>query len=202
MIGREAFRLLKAEPTSHIKWVLSADFALTEKEQAPKRGHDPDFTAIVKLGLWEPVAGEARLVLSWVRKGQLGPNDALELVRRALVAEPRGTRLRSGQANVDALYLAQLRREPDLLGYSIRNVDKKVLKGDKVTLATPWIEMAQAGLFYVVENGAGVREFLQDVELFPHGAHDDVEDAISIGAAYFGLATGPQQARNVRMSFY
>jgi phage terminase large subunit-like protein len=62
--------------------------------------------------------------------------------------------------------------------------------------------MAQAGLFYVVENGAGVREFLQDVEQFPHGAHDDVEDAISIGAAYFGLATGPQQARNVRMSFY
>ena len=53
------------------------------------------------------------------------------------------------------------------------------MKGDKLTRALSWANRAEAGKVVLV-RGPWINEFLDEVTLFPNGAHDDQVDAVSL----------------------
>ena len=53
------------------------------------------------------------------------------------------------------------------------------VKGDKLTRALSWANRAEAGKVVLV-RGPWINEFLDEVTLFPNGAHDDQVDAVSL----------------------
>lgn len=195
MAGRDNFKTLPKAPTSNIRWVLCVDWAYTEKQTAPKQS-EPDYTAIALLGLWRP-SGEqdvARLVLAYAARIQADQFGAKQFVKTNILSVGRNVPVRSAQDGIDRLFLSGMRADPELLHYSIKNLAR--IPGDKVTKATPWLEIAQAGYFYVV-SGPWNEMFFSSVEVFPYGANDDVEDAISVGAHHFGLGDVKRQIQVV-----
>lgn len=207
LVSGDKFIMLPSIPPDHVQWVLATDFAITSKEAAPKSRPDPDYTACSLVGLWTPNGNrhDARLVLAYVNQEQLDPHHALDLVKASALESHRitGKRIpiRSGQANADRLYLAHLRGHTDMLHYSILNVPRKLLPGDKVTKATPWIEMLHAGRFYMV-NGAWNETVKKSVSSFPKGAHDDIEDTLSVAVAYFGVGHKSHKPHTSTVNFY
>lgn len=63
-------------------------------------------------------------------------------------------------------------------------VSSFVPRGDKLTRATPWLALIDAGRFYIVLNEDGsapnwCQIFLDELETFPGGKHDDICDSLS-----------------------
>lgn len=201
VVGRANFRILPTAPAKDVRWVMPIDWAYTERQLAPRKNHDPDYTAVGLLGLWTPNGNrdDARLVLAFAARIQADQFGAKQFVKSNIQAVGKRVPVRSAQDGIDRLFLSSMRSDADLIGHSISNLAK--LPGDKVTKATPWMEMAQAGNFYVVV-GPWNDEFFNSVERFPHGAHDDYEDMLSVGAHYFGLGHQRRQASAERMKFY
>ncbi len=71
--------------------------------------------------------------------------------------------------------IQELRREPTLAGIVLRGV--KVDK-DKMTRALPWAARAEGGKVALV-RGPWIPAFLDEVSMFPEGAHDDQVDTVS-----------------------
>jgi len=199
LAGREAITVLAVAPATGVRWIYGTDWALTEKQASPKAG-DPDYTVIARVGLWQPDrTGQARLIISHIERGQLGPAAARKMVKDQLVAAGRAAKMVSGQANFERIHLADLRADPQLMGVSMRNMTRKQLMGDKVTRATPWLEMAEAGLVYAVA-GAWNNDFFNELENFPHGAHDDQIDAISVAVIALGIGARDKKARSANVA--
>lgn len=200
LVDQAQFKPLPALPTKHVRWVWGTDWAITEEEQAPSKKKDPDYTVAALVGLWTPGGNseEARLVIGFVRRGQKNPHEARKLVKETVLSMDRRIAVRSGQANVDKYHLSSMRRDADLIHYSIKNLSRKELAGDKVTKAQPWLEMAHAGNVYVVQ-GDWNDDFYREVESFPHGAHDDQVDAVSVGVHSLGLARRSRKATSAKV---
>lgn len=186
VVGRNNFKMLPVAPKLDIRWVMPVDWAYTEKETAPRKTNDPDYVAVGVLGLWTPGGNrqDARLVLAYAARKQAGQHEAKQFVKQNMLALGSSIPVRSAQDGIDRLFLDAMRQDADLIRFSIKNLSQ--MKGDKVTKATPWMEIAQAGNFYVVAAPWN-DDFFSSVERFPHGAHDDYEDMISVGTHYFGL---------------
>lgn len=61
-----------------------------------------------------------------------------------------------------------------------RLIIKDVLPSkDKVGRANPWVAKAECGKFFVV-RAEWNKQFLEELKQFPHGAHDDQVDAVSV----------------------
>lgn len=192
VVGRAQFKSLPSAPTQDVRWVLGVDWAFTEKQVAPTK-NDPDYTAVSLVGLWTPTNNkdDARLVIAYAARKQANQHEARQFVKAQMQAVGKRIPMRSAQDGIDKLFLDAMRRDADLVGYSIKNLGH--IPGDKMTKATPWLEMAHAGLVYIVA-GAWNDEFLTSVERFPHGAHDDIEDAISNGVHALGLGQKERKA--------
>lgn len=155
------------------------DFAATEKK---RRGDDPDWTA----GLALAKSGGTYYVEHVVRL-RAAPGGVEQVVRQT--TEIDGVTVRVG-----------LEQEPGASGKSMAASYVKLLDGfsvrafrptgDKVTRAMPWLAQAQAGNVKLVA-GAWTQAFLDEVEGFPDGAHDDQVDAMS-GA--YGMLCGRGEA--------
>lgn len=207
LVSGDKFAMLQSVPTTHIRWVLATDFAITSKEAAPASRTDPDYTAATLVGLWTPNGNrdDARLVVANMQQGQLDPHTALDLIKSAADQARRITGkyipIRSGQANADRLYLHNLRGHTDMLQYSIANLPRKLLPGDKVTKATPWIEMLHAGRVYLV-SGNWNDTVRSAVTSFPKGTHDDIPDTLSVAVAYFGVGHKSHKPHTSTVNFY
>lgn len=186
MVGEANFRVIPAMPKANIKWVWGTDWALTEKQVAPKRKNDPDYTVAALVGV---NTESGRIVIAQIVRGQLNQHDAREMVTTTVLGTGEKYPIRAGQANVDKIHLDEMMRDPRLVGFSIRMLSRKEHGGDKMEKATPWLERAQAGLVDVVA-GAWNPYFFSQVENFPHGAHDDDIDAVSVGVAALGIDPG------------
>jgi len=204
MVGREHFKMLPSRPQEHVKWVWGTDWALKEKEAAPKSGHDPDYTVAFMVGLWTPEGNreDARLVLAAMYRGQHNIHDARALVKAAAKKSdphiPIVAADNKGQVALDYVALDGLRRDPEMLHHRIKSIS---MRGDKVTRAQPWLDRVHGGSVYVVE-GAWNEAFFQEVENFPHGTHDDQVDAVSVAVHALGLAAKSKRVSSKRMSFY
>lgn len=188
MVGEANFRLIPAMPKQNVKWCWGTDWALTEKEVAPKRSNDPDFTvaALVGLHLVDNDPHKARIIIAFMVRGQKNQHDAREMVIDAVTSADRRYPIRAGQANVDKIHFEMMKRDARLINYSIKMLRRREHAGDKVEKATPWLERAQAGLVDVVQ-GPWNQDFFSEVENFPHGAHDDMVDAVSVAVAAMGF---------------
>lgn len=200
VVGRLAFKNIPM-PSRDVRWVLGVDWAFTEKHLAPKHNNDPDYTAVALVGLWTPAGNvdDARIVIGSVGRVQANQHDARQFVKGQMQAVGNRVPVRSAQDGIDKLFLDAMRRDTELIGHSIRNIGH--IAGDKLTRAAPWLEMAHAGLVYLV-IGNWNEEFLTSVERFPHGAHDDMEDAISVAVHALGLGQRKREATSTRFAFY
>lgn len=199
VVGRNNFKMLPVAPQKDVRWVMPIDWAYTEKELAPKRGNDPDYTAVGLVGLWTPNGNQndARLVIAYLARKQANQHEAKLFAKSQILAVGKRIPVRCAQDGIDRLFLDAMRRDADLVAYSIKNLDN--LAGDKLTKAQPWLEMAQAGNVYLV-TGYWNDEFIASVERFPHGAHDDYEDVVSVGVHALGLGQKGRKASSARVA--
>ena len=208
LVDGEKFVMLDSVPMKHVRWVVACDWAITEKEKAPKSRPDPDYTAVGLVGMWTPNGNkkDVRLVVGFMNRGQLDDAKAKTLVKEGLkrscgLVGRRVLSLRSGQANADRLFMSALRRDAELVGQSVANLPRKKLQGDKVTKAQPWLEMLAAGQVFMVRGGWN-EDLKKEVTQFPKGAHDDMCDVLSVAVAAFGLGYGSKKAASSRANFY
>lgn len=160
------FKIVKDYPRG-FRVIRYWDKAATE----PKKGKDPDWTVGVKATVAEGklyiidvvrFRGTPQLNEKTIR--QTAELDGLS-VYQYMEQEPGS----SGVNDID-----HYRREV-LLGYTFYGVKTT---GSKEIRANPLSSMAEAGNVYLVE-GAWIRQFLDEFEVFPVGTHDDVVDASS-----------------------
>jgi predicted phage terminase large subunit-like protein len=164
---RHWFEIVDYAPAG-ARQVRAWDFAATEKK---RKGDDPDWTAGLRLAKMEGIYYVEHITRARARAG-----DVRRLVRQT--AEVDGRRAHIG-----------LEQEPGAAGKSViadyvQALDGFVVRGyrpsgDKVARAMPWLAQAQAGNVKLV-RGEWNEAFLDEVEAFPEGPHDDMVDAMSL----------------------
>ena len=165
LLSRSWFQIVDASP-KHSARCRFWDMAATE----PKKGKDPDWTAgaLVALndGVW---------YIEDMRRVQLSPRRTEELVKH--------------QAKMDGNIKTRMEEEGGSSGKTaIDGYARKVLvgldflgrrsTGSKVLRANPFAAAAEAGNVCLVKSDWN-KAFLDEVELFPNGKHDDQVDAVS-----------------------
>lgn len=212
LVSGEKFLPLTTIPTTHIRWVIGTDWAITSRQMAPKSRPDPDYTVATLMGMWTPNGpDDVRLVLARMWRGQLDPAQAKIKMKAwakladALIGGPP-IPIVSSQTMADKIYLSDLRASADQIGRAITILPHQRMSGDKVTNATSWIELLHAGRFYIVQdphraNDNWTEEVKQEINSFPHGPFDDICDSISAGTAALHTIPG-QQLTTSYVSFY
>ncbi|MCI0438169.1 MAG: phage terminase large subunit [Chloroflexi bacterium] len=174
-----------SEPPPGCRWARFWDLAATEPRSSTPHvtsgGSDPDWTAGALVGEADGVFYVADITRLRGR-----PAEVEELVRNTarrdgvevavfMEQEPGA----SGAALVDH-YARRV-----LKGYAFRGVRHS---GSKEVRAAPVSSAAEAGNVRLI-SGAWIGEFLDEIESFPYGSHDDQVDALC--GAIASLARGP-----------
>lgn len=155
-------------PPSVMRTVRFWDMAATKKTDK----NDPDWTVGAKLG----VDADHLFYLVDVKRVRASPLQTEQLIRQT--AELDGVKVpivmeqepgASGVAMIDHF------RRTVLPGFDFRAVKPQK---DKVSRAGPVASMAEAGHVKLV-RGPWINDFLDEVESFPFGAHDDMVDALA-----------------------
>jgi hypothetical protein len=228
LVGREVFKRLHEPPAENMEWVIALDAAFKEKQVAKD---DPDFNVLGLVGLWRPDGvgvHNANIVLGCLVRTQMGLTYAKQMAVTFMLAMERLTgqkpTLVGAQDTLDRVLLDELRGRQDLFGWRIRSLADASMKkevgsftGDKVARATPWMDRAEGGRFYVIDESWSKRalerafpekrrpvifgneplawqeKFFTEVEGFPDFTHDDMVDMVSVATH----ALGVQPAENV-----
>ncbi len=167
LFKRHWFKVLTIDKIpANLRWIRCWDLAAS----VARKGKDPDWTASAKVA---------------IKNGQYF----------VMVDRLRGTPLEVEQAvkqaaNMDGIETkVYIEQEPGSSGINtIDNYRRKVLVGysvnayrpqeSKVVRASPLASAAEAGNVYLINNKY-TSDFLDELELFPLGAHDDMIDACS-----------------------
>ncbi len=165
----EWFPIVEMPPHDLVAKVRFWDFAATIKKSGSS---DPDWTAGALLGK----ARDSSYYVLHVARSRQTPAGVERLIRQLAEIDGRRTPVvieqepgASGVALVDH-YVRNI-----LPGWHLRG-EKPT--GDKVTRAMPLSSMAEAGHVKLVQ-GLWNRDLLDELSLFPVGAHDDMVDAVS-----------------------
>jgi predicted phage terminase large subunit-like protein len=164
-----------SEYPKHLRWYRVWDLAHTAKERAKQ---DPDYTSGTLLAFQI----QENMVHLYIK----------DIVRMRENAPERDERIRM-IAKLDGPYTKIG------VGGSVDSKDaiaalKKILKGkrivssvpenkDKVVRATPLEPIFQAGNVHVPFNAPWLKDWLEEIEAFPLGTHDDQVDNLSSGYA-------------------
>jgi len=179
MFKREWFPIVEQAPFV-LKKVRFWDLAAT----LPKPGQDPDWTCGALLG-----EAEGRYWLLDMRRARTTPGGVEALVRQTAQLDGREVSIyieQEGGASGKSL-IDHYQREV-LIGFAC---DGAPASGDKVVRANPLASAAQAGNVLLLQ-GTWISAFLDEIELFPDGQHDDQVDAVS-GA--LGVLAGEKQGQ-------
>jgi len=169
LFQRHWFGVVDRAP-SLVRRVRAWDLAATPKDEAKAR--DPDWTAGVLLG--RDAAGTF-YVLD-VRRLRGTPQQVQALVRGTAESDGRGVPIwmeqEPGSAGVTVIdhYLRLL------AGFNFRGERSTGSKADR---AQPLAAQAEGGAVKLV-RGTWNADFLDEVELFPFGGHDDIVDATAL----------------------
>ena len=148
------------------------DLAATVKKHS-------DYTAGLLLGIDK----DENIYILHVYRVQKSPVQVeSDIVQNALL-DGRETRIRLEAEKQGIVQLDYLLRKPELRGYRL---DAKPPEGDKYTRATPIASRVNAGKVFMLRNSEWNHAFLDELAVFPMGAHDDQVDAFS--GAYDGIA--------------
>ena len=169
---RHWFRFLQTRPDDpKIKWVRYWDLAATA---------DGDYTAGALVGL----TPEGEWIVADVRRIRTTPQNVEKFVQATAREDGPSVPIRMEQEpGSSGVAMIDYYRRKILLGYDFRP-DKKI--GSKEVRANPVSSAAEAGNVYLVA-GKWNRDFLDEVSIFPMGAHDDQVDAFT--GAFANLAT-------------
>lgn len=163
---RHWFEVVDAVPAG-ARRVRAWDFAATEKKLASE---DPDFTAGVRMAYLDGV-----YYVEDVIQERLEPGDVDRLVVNTAQRDgPEIMQVLEQEPGASGKHMAQYMIRM-LAGYNVKAVP---VTGDKVTRAMPWIAQAQAGNVKILRR-PWAEDWLDEVTLFPMGAHDDMVDATS-----------------------
>lgn len=145
---------------------------------------DGDYTAGALVGL----TSDGTWVVLDVRRMRGTPREVEQFIYQTAIEDGRNVPVRMEQepGSSGVMSIDYYRRQV-LVGYDFRP-DKKV--GSKEVRANPFSSAAEAGNVYVLA-GKWNRDFLDEISLFPNGAHDDQVDAVT-GAFY---SIGSRKAR-------
>ncbi len=189
---RSWFKIINAAPVG-LRWYRFWDLATTEKQLSRPENRDPDYTAGGKIAR----ARDGRWFLDDVVAGQWGWLEAKKVIKQT--AKRDGRRIPIGVEAVAGFKVAaaELQADRELAGYTVKGYN--VVK-DKVARANPWLAQAEAGNFYLI-RGPWNKGFLDEVEQFPLGNHDDRVDMTSGGVEMVvgGISTAlPDQRKLVK----
>jgi predicted phage terminase large subunit-like protein len=168
LFKREWFDIVEDVPTD-IHWIRYWDMAATEAT----KGKDPDWTAGCKIGRHS----SGKFYIADMTHLRASPQGVEARVLQTAKLDGQATRIyieqepgAGGKTLID-YYTRQL------AGYSI-SPDRPAT--DKVTRASPAASQAEAGNILLVRS-PWVTDFLDEVEAFPVGSHDDQVDTMSAG---------------------
>lgn len=175
---RTWFEIVESVPTSAPR-VRGWDLAATAK----KVGSDPDYVGGAKLAYHK-----GTYYIEHMIRRQLGPGQVEQLLIQTAKADGRKVRIGieeepGASGKLLGAHLVKL-----LTGYWARS-DRA--SGDKVTRAMPWLGQAQAGNVKLLE-GSWNECFLDEVEEFPVGSHDDQVDAVSVAFQMLTKTSDPR----------
>lgn len=164
---REWFEIVNAAPAD-LRCVRFWDMAATE----PKAGRDPDWTVGLKLG----ISSQNTLYLLDIIRVRATPKSTEDLIKQTAMLDGRHIPVRMeqepGSSGIKAIDDYKRRV---LMGWDFQGVRST---GSKEVRANPVASQAEAGNIKMV-NAKWVQPFLDEVELFPTGSHDDQVDALS-----------------------
>lgn len=162
----------RADLPAGLEEVRCWDMAATKKKQ--KAGHDPDWTAGVRMGLDR---GNDEYYLIHAVRDRETPKKTQGLIRSTALADGRNISIRMEQEpgssgkTVIATYADDVLPE-----FTFKGVPST---GDKITRAKPFSAKCEAGKVIIVE-GDWVSDYLDELCSFPEeGSHDDYVDASS-----------------------
>ncbi|MET0039306.1 phage terminase large subunit [Dehalococcoides mccartyi] len=165
MFKREWFKIVDSAP-ANCSYVRRWDLAATEAG----KGKDPDWTAGCLLGI-----SNGNYYVKDMKRMRGSPQSVEALIKQTAQIDGVATRVfieqepgAGGKSLID-YYTRQL------AGFTLRP-DRPT--ADKTTRASPVSSQAEAGNIYLV-NGLWINDFLDEIEAFPSGAHDDQVDALS-----------------------
>lgn len=169
---REWFEVVDAAPAERVRWVRFWDVAATE----PKKGADPDWTAGCLIGRHD----DGLYYIRDVRRLRGRPQEVELLIKRTAEADTTAIPVRmeqepgaSGKTMIDHY------RRRVLPQYDFKGVPST---GAKEVRANPLSSQAEAGNVKLV-RGLWNGDFLDELDAFPQGSHDDQVDAASGGFA-------------------
>jgi predicted phage terminase large subunit-like protein len=148
------------------------DLAATVKKHS-------DYTAGVLLGIDK----DENIYILHVYRVQKSPVQVESDILQNAYLDGKETRIRLEAEKQGIVQLDYLLRKPELRGYRL---DAKAPEGDKYTRATPIASRVNAGKVFMIRNSEWNHAFLDELAVFPMGAHDDQVDAFS--GAYDGIA--------------
>ena len=161
------------------------DLAHTEKERA---SHDPDWTSGTLL-LFRRKPGSLRQWELWIKDVKRFRLDAPKRDNQILnITVSDGAYVKVGIENsIDSKDAFKMLQKL-LLGQRIVNPIKTT--GDKVVRATPLEPIFEAGDVYVPEGATWLSAWIEELQSFPTGAHDDQVDNLSAGFVCFNKSGG------------
>ena len=164
---REWFKVIETQPEDLPRSVRFWDMAATEA----KAGKDPDWTVGLKLA---QTSDKVFYILD-VRRMRGTSNEVEQLVKQTAALDGVSTPIRMEQepGSSGKAVIAQYTKA--LAGYDFAGV---LSTGSKEVRANPVASQAEAGNIKIV-GGPWLAAFLDEVELFPMGGHDDQVDALS-----------------------
>lgn len=145
-----------------------------------------DYTAGVKISR----TAEGLFYVEHVYRDQIGPAMVDKTIHSLATFDGRGCRVREEQEPGSSGKAVTAARSRTLAGYDYSGVP---VTGDKVTRARPFRAQCEAGNVRLV-RGEWNEGYIQELCVFPAGAHDDQVDASS--CAFNELTGGPGQARS------
>jgi len=164
---REWFEIVDVAP-AEVTSVRCWDMAATEA----KAGKDPDWTVGLRMGR----TANNILYIMDIRRMRGTPNTTEQLIKQTAELDGRAVKIRMeqepGSSGIKAIDDYKRRV---LMGYDFKGVPST---GSKEVRANPVASQAEAGNIKIV-RGSWNTAFLDEIELFPQGSHDDICDALS-----------------------
>ena len=167
MFDRDWFQVVDQPPADAVR-VRRWDLAATEPSNANK---DPDWTAGVKMS----VTTTGLYFIEHVDRFRLTALATKERVKRNAEIDGKRTNIVVEQEPGSAGKIVVDDYIRLLAGYV---TEGKKSSGSKRQRAMPFASQAEAGNVYIV-NGSWNQDFLDELEIFPDGGHDDQVDAVS-----------------------
>lgn len=168
------FQIIDALPAGRpVRTVRAWDLAATKKAAT----NNPDWTAGLKASKY----ADGSFVIMGVKRLRGSPMDVEQTVLQTAATDGTGVTIRMTQDPGQAGKAQAEQFVRKLSGYPVVS---KPATGDKATRATPAAAQAEVGNIKIFRTGdpdqdAWISPFLDEVSLFPAGAHDDQVDVLA-----------------------